>query len=71
VDNRPPHAHRHRRRRRRREDREYFEFAAEEAPDPTDQRSVGILVLAVVILLLVVCATVILRSMDLEKFPGM
>ena len=70
MDARPPHAQR-RRRRRRREDREYFEFAAEDGPDPRDQRSIGVLVFAVVVLLLVVCITVIMRSMDLERFPGM
>jgi hypothetical protein len=71
MDSRPPHAQRHRRRRHRREDGDCFEFAAEDGPDPRDQRAVGILVVAVVILLLVVCATLIVRSMDLERFPGM
>jgi hypothetical protein len=71
MDTRPPHAQRRRRRRRRREDRDYFEFAAEEGADPKDQRSVGILVMAVVVLLLAVCAMVSVRSIEVEKFPGM
>ena len=60
-----------RRRRRRREDREYFEFAEDKPSDPQEQRSVAVLVFAVLAIVLIICAMLIFRSMELEAFPGM
>jgi hypothetical protein len=61
----------HRRRRRRREDRKYFEFAEDKPSDPQEQRSIAMLVLSVLAIVLIICAMLIFRSMELETFPGM
>ena len=61
-----------RHRRRRREGRAYFEFPEDDAKpveDPLEQRSVGLLVLFVVVVILAICVSVIMRSCEVETFP--
>jgi signal peptidase I len=61
-----------RRRRRAREGHDYFEFADDDRKLPDDaleQRSVGLLVMFVVVLLLAVCFLLIIRSCEVETFP--
>jgi len=66
---------RRRRRRKRRgtkEGRDFFEFGSDDAQgmdDPREQRSVGALFFAIMALILILCATVIMRSCELETFP--
>ena len=60
-----------RRRRRRREGRDYFEFPDDDGKpkeDPLEQRSVGVLVLFVVVVIMALCLAVIMRSCEVETF---
>lgn len=66
--------HRLRRRRRRREGRDYIELpGGEEKPkeDPLEQRSIALVVLFFVVVILAVCVSIIMKSVEVEVFPEM